>query len=126
MAPLEYTLTMTRPPGSSTKPVDCRYRGPGLMKAPVMPRDGVGVGAMTDREPQAMPGDQVLCGGLVVHRQGDDRDIRVGEAVQRPLERAELGVAVGAPRSPVVQDDAEVAGQGIGQPKGPAAGVRYG
>jgi hypothetical protein len=24
MAPLEYTLTMTRPPGSITKPVDCR------------------------------------------------------------------------------------------------------
>jgi hypothetical protein len=36
MAPLEYTLTMTRPPGSSTNPVDCRYHGSGLTKAPVL------------------------------------------------------------------------------------------
>src|SRR5689334_17802124 len=27
-------------------------------------RDGGGVGAMTDREPQAVPGDQVPCGGF--------------------------------------------------------------
>src|SRR6266851_7528673 len=85
-------------------------------------RDGGGVGAVTDREPQAVPGDQVQCGGLVVYRQGGDGDVRVGEAVQRPLERAELGVAVGAPRSAVVQDDAEAAGQGVRQAKGTAAG----
>ena len=35
MAPLEYTLMTTRPPGSSTNPADCRYRGSGLTKAPV-------------------------------------------------------------------------------------------
>jgi hypothetical protein len=35
MAPLEYTLTTTRPTGSSTKPVDCRNSGSSLTKAPV-------------------------------------------------------------------------------------------
>jgi NAD(P)-dependent dehydrogenase (short-subunit alcohol dehydrogenase family) len=34
MAPLEYTLTITFPAGSSTKSVDCRYTGSGLTKAP--------------------------------------------------------------------------------------------
>ena len=35
MAPLEYTLTTTRPPGSSTNPVDCRNTGSSLTNAPV-------------------------------------------------------------------------------------------
>jgi hypothetical protein len=35
MAPLEYTLTTTRSPGSSTKPVDCRNSGSWLTNAPV-------------------------------------------------------------------------------------------
>src|SRR5262252_8058451 len=35
MAPLEYTLTITVPCGSSTKPVDCRYSGSSLTNAPV-------------------------------------------------------------------------------------------
>jgi len=35
MAPLEYTLRMTRPSGSSTKPVDCKNGGLGLTNAPV-------------------------------------------------------------------------------------------
>ena len=35
MAPLEYTLMTTRPLGSSTNPVDCRYTGSSLTKAPV-------------------------------------------------------------------------------------------
>jgi hypothetical protein len=35
MAPLEYTLTTTSPAGSSTKPVEWRYTGSGLTKAPV-------------------------------------------------------------------------------------------
>src|SRR4029077_14549913 len=35
MAPLEYTLTITLPSGSSTKPVDCRYSGSSLTNAPV-------------------------------------------------------------------------------------------
>ena len=35
MAPLEYTLTTTRPPGSSTNPVDCRNSGSSLTNAPV-------------------------------------------------------------------------------------------
>src|ERR1700739_3055648 len=37
MAPLEYTLTITLPCGSSTKPVDCRYSGSSLTNAPVSP-----------------------------------------------------------------------------------------
>ena len=36
MAPLEYTLTTTRPPGSSTNPVDCRNSGSSLTNAPVV------------------------------------------------------------------------------------------
>jgi hypothetical protein len=33
MAPLEYTLTTTRPSGSSTNPVDCRNSGSSLTNA---------------------------------------------------------------------------------------------
>jgi hypothetical protein len=40
----------------------------------------------------------------------------------RPLERAELGVAVSAPGPPVEQDDAEAARQVTGQMDSPAAG----
>jgi hypothetical protein len=53
------------------------FAGPGREEVP-----GGGVGAVTDREPQAVPGNQVQCGGLVVHRWGDDGGIHVGEAVQ--------------------------------------------
>jgi hypothetical protein len=35
MAPLEYTLTTTPPPESSTNPVDCRNSGSSLTNAPV-------------------------------------------------------------------------------------------
>jgi hypothetical protein len=59
--------------------------------------DGAGGGAVTDGEFQAMLGDQVPGGGLVVDRQRDDQGVQVGEAVQRPLERAQLGVTVRAP-----------------------------
>ena len=68
-----------------------------------------------------MLGDQLLRGGLVVHRQRHDRDIDLGEAVQRPLERAELGVAVRAPGPSVEQDDAEMPGQVIRQTERTAA-----
>ena len=88
--------------------------------------DGVGVGAMADRELQAMLGDQVLRGGFVVDRQRDDRDAEGGQAVAGALERAELRVAVRAPGSPVEQEDPEVAGQGTGQLKAPAAGQGHG
>jgi hypothetical protein len=73
------------------------------------------------REPQAVLGDEFLRGGLVVHRQRHDRDIHLGEVVQRPLERAELGVAVRAPGPSVKQDDAEMPGQVIRQTKRTAA-----
>ena len=39
--------------------------------------------AVTDREPQVMPGDQLLRGGVLVPRQRDDRDIYRGERGER-------------------------------------------
>jgi hypothetical protein len=68
-----------------------------------------------------VPGDEFLRGGLVVHRQRHDRDIHLGEAVQRPFELAELGVAVRAPGPSVEQDDAEMSGQIIRQTERTAA-----
>jgi hypothetical protein len=56
------------------------------------------------RERQAVLGDELLRSGLVVHRQRHDRDIHLGEAVQRPLEGADLGVAVRAPGPSVEQE----------------------
>ena len=79
IAPLEYTLTSTLPSGSSTNPVDWRYTGSSLMKAPVVARDGVGVGAVADRKPQPALGDQVLGGGFVIDRQRGHLDADVGE-----------------------------------------------
>jgi hypothetical protein len=79
------------------------------------------VSAVPYREPQAVLGDELLRGGLVVHRQRHDRDIHLGEAVQRLLERAELGVAVRAPEPSVEQDDAEMSGQVIRQTERTAA-----
>ncbi|HJY58283.1 MAG TPA: hypothetical protein VJ418_18030 [Streptosporangiaceae bacterium] len=70
---------------------------------------------MPHQEPQAVLGDELPRGGLVVNRQRHDRDIHLGEAVQRLLERAELGVAVRAPGPSVEQDDAEMSGQVIRQ-----------
>jgi hypothetical protein len=80
------------------------------------------VGAVTDRKLQAMLGDQLVRGVLVVHRQRHDRDVHLGQAVKRPLERAELGVAVRAPGPSVEQHDAEVSHQGIRQTERTAAG----
>ena len=39
--------------------------------------------AVTGREPQAMAGDQLLRGGVVVYRRRDDRDIYLGERGER-------------------------------------------
>src|SRR5258708_39373958 len=63
MAPLEYTLMTSRPLGSSTNPVDCRYTGSSLTQAPVAAAIAR-VGAVADGELQAVPGDQFLGGGL--------------------------------------------------------------
>ena len=40
-------------------------------------------GAVTGREPQAMAGDQLLRGGVVVHWRRDDGDIYLGERGER-------------------------------------------
>jgi hypothetical protein len=98
----------------------------GVDEGPGSGGDGVGVGAVADRELQAVPGDQVLRGGFPIDGQRDDRDAETSQAIEGTLERAELRVAVRAPRSPVEQDDPEVAGQGTGQLKAPAAGQGYG
>src|SRR5271169_5886050 len=103
MAPLEYTLTMTLPAGSSTKPVDCRYTGSGLTKAPVREATAGRVGAVADREGQLVPGDQGGGGLLVIDRKGDDADARVRQRLTGPLEGPQLRVAVGAPGAPVEQ-----------------------
>ena len=80
------------------------------------------VGAVPYRELQAMLGDQLLSGGLVVYRQRHHCGIHLGQAVQRPLERTQLGVTVRAPGPSVEQHDAEVSGQVIRQTEGAAAG----
>jgi hypothetical protein len=67
-------------------------------------------------------GDQFHGGGLVIDRQRDDLGIHVGESLPGPLERAELGVAVGTPRTSVEQDDAGVAAQSVRQLETAAAG----
>jgi len=68
------------------------------------------VGAVPHQEPQAVLVDELPRGGLIVHRQRHDRDIHLGEAVQRLLERAELGVAVRAPGASVEDHDGRAAG----------------
>jgi hypothetical protein len=69
MVPLEYTLTIMWPRGSSTKPGGWRYRGSSLTKAPVAAAVARGIGAVADGNPQPVPGDQVQGGGFVIHRQ---------------------------------------------------------
>ena len=39
------------------------------------------IGAVADRELHAVPGDQVLGGGFVVHREGGDLGAYAGKAV---------------------------------------------
>ena len=81
----------------------------------------MGVGAVADRKPQPVFGDQVLGGGFVIDRQRSHLDADVGEAVQGTLECAELGVAVRAPGPAVEQDYAEVAGHVVRQAKSATA-----
>src|SRR5690349_21257992 len=64
----------------------------GVDEGPGHGGDGGGVGAVADRELQAVPG------GLAVDGQGDDGDVEAGQAVEGALERAELRVAVRALR----------------------------
>lgn len=59
--------------------------------------DGAGVGAVHDGERQAVPGDQLGGGGLVIHRQRSDLDPGLGETVGGVLECPQLRVAVRAP-----------------------------
>jgi hypothetical protein len=76
MAPLEYTLTTMLPLGSSTKPVDCRYTGSGLTKAPV---------------------SAAMASASVVDREGGDLDVRVCQRLAGSFEGTQLSVAVRAP-----------------------------
>ena len=62
-----------------------------------------------------MLGDQFHSGGLVAGRQRDDLGTNVDESFPGPLERAELGVAVGTPRTPVAEDRNVVAARGVRQ-----------
>ena len=78
MAPLEYTLTTTLPAGSSTKPVDCRYTGSGLTKAPVQFGDGARVDTVCDREGQVVFGGELGGRRPIVDRQGGDADAVLG------------------------------------------------
>jgi hypothetical protein len=108
--------------GVQHKPGRLQVPRVGVDEGPGHGGDGVGVGvcAVADRELQAVPGDQVLRGGLAVDGQGDDGDAEAGQAVEGALEAAELRVAVRA-LPPVEQDDPEAGGQAAGQLKGPAA-----
>jgi hypothetical protein len=78
MAPLEYTLRMTRPSGVQHEAGRLQERRAGVDERPRRIGDRGGVGAAADREPQAMPGDQVQRGGLVVHRQCHNRGVYLG------------------------------------------------
>ena len=70
---------------------------------------------MADGELEAVLGDGLARGRLIVDRQRDDADVEVGELVGGAAERAQLGVAVRAPAAAVQQHDAEVAGERAGQ-----------
>jgi hypothetical protein len=58
---------MTLPAGSRAKPVDCRYTGSGLTKAPVRSATAR-VGAEPDWKGQAVHADEPSGGGLVIDR----------------------------------------------------------
>jgi hypothetical protein len=83
--------------GIEHKPSDYRYTGSGLTKAPV-------AWAMAWASALWPTGDCTPClairsrgGGFVIHPEGGDLGAYAGEAVRRPLEGPQLGVAVGAP-----------------------------
>ena len=84
--------------------MDCRNTGSSLPKAP----DAAA-------ELQAVPGDQLRGGGLVIDRQGHHPGSDLGELFLGPLEGTQLRVAVRAPGAAVEQDHAEVAVQRVRQ-----------
>ena len=69
------------------RPVLAGHEAGRLQEQRVAVYEGAGdpgsAGAVTGREPQAMPGDQLLRGGVVVRRRRDDRDIYLGERGER-------------------------------------------
>jgi hypothetical protein len=81
---------------------------------------------VADGELQAVLGDQLRGGGLVVDRQGHDPGSHLGELVLGPLESAQLRVAVRAPGATVEQDHAEVAVQRVRQLQRAAADLGHG
>src|SRR5204863_8994714 len=66
-----------------------------------------------DWERHAVRSDQLAGGVLVVDRQGNDLDVQAVELRGVALERAQLSVAVRAPRAAVEQDHREVPGQRV-------------
>ncbi|HEY2565409.1 MAG TPA: hypothetical protein VGI44_16990 [Acidimicrobiales bacterium] len=74
----------------------------------VMPR-------LADREGEPVLGRQLSGGALVVAGEGHDLGITLGRTVGDVLEGPQLGIAVGAPGTPVEQDHPEMAGQSVGQ-----------
>jgi len=60
-------------------------------------------------------GDQRARGLLIVDGQGDDGDAELAQLVAGSLERAELGVAVRAPRASIEQDDSKSSREVVGQ-----------
>ena len=69
------------------------------------------VRAESDREGQAVLGDEAGGGGLIVDRQGDDPNADVGQSAAGALEGAQLRVAIRTPGATVEQHYAELAGE---------------
>jgi len=72
MAPLEYTLTTTRPAGSTTKLVNCRKRGSGLANVPFAWAMAAASVLWPTGNRRSCLGDQVPRCGFVVDRHRDD------------------------------------------------------
>src|SRR5438105_5998391 len=122
MAPREYTLTMTRPAGSSTNPVACRKRGLGLTNAPVAAamvvevEVGVAFGDAPGLRPghpvrslAVQPGRDALVGCAPRRERpgcrGACRRARVQVAVDHPGDGLDGGDAVGHARVVLGQHD---------------------
>jgi hypothetical protein len=86
----------------------------------------VRVGAVPDRELQAVLGDQRERGRLVVDGDRDERRTHRIEFFVCPLERPKLRVAVRAPGAPVEQHHAVAAREHVGQVDRVASGQHQG
>ncbi len=108
-------------------PVAWRKPPFGSTNAPVARGNGGRVGAVTDGEGQRVFGDELECRRLVVHGERDDPSLDLREIGLRPLKKgAQLGVAVGAPRAAVEQDDAVLTGETVRQDEVVTSGEGHG